>query len=43
LRIALRWRYVILGAVAGCFLLGLIVTLLMTPKYTATATAPRMT
>jgi capsular exopolysaccharide synthesis family protein len=38
LRIALRWRYVILGAVAGCFLLGLIVTLLMTPKYTATAT-----
>lgn len=38
LRIALRWRYVILGAVAACILLGLIVTLLMTPKYTATAT-----
>ncbi len=38
LRIALRWRYVILGAVAACFLLGLIATLLMTPQYTATAT-----
>jgi capsular exopolysaccharide synthesis family protein len=37
-RIFLRWRYVIIGAVATCFLLGLIVTLLMTPKYTATAT-----
>jgi capsular exopolysaccharide synthesis family protein len=37
LRIALRWRYVILGAITGCVLLGLIVTLLMTPKYTATA------
>ncbi len=38
LRIALRWRYVILGAVAVCLLLGLIITLLMTPRYTATAT-----
>lgn len=38
LRIALRWRYVILGAIVGCALLGLIVTLLMTPKYTATTT-----
>ncbi len=38
LRIALRWRYVILGVTAACILLGLIVTLLMTPKYTATAT-----
>lgn len=38
LRIALRWRYVILGAVAACFTLGLIVTLLMTPQYTATST-----
>lgn len=38
LRIALRWRYVILGAVVGCVLLGMIVTLLMTPKYTATTT-----
>jgi len=38
LRIALRWRYVILGSIAVCFLLGLIITLLMTPQYTATAT-----
>lgn len=38
MRIALRWRYVILGAVAGCFMLGLVITLLMTPQYTATAT-----
>jgi capsular exopolysaccharide synthesis family protein len=38
LRIALRWRYVILGCVAGCIVLGLIVTLLMTPRYTADST-----
>lgn len=38
LRIAMRRRYVILGAIGGCMLLGLIVTLLMTPKYTAGAT-----
>lgn len=38
MRIALRWRYVILGAIAVCFILGLIITLLMTPQYTATAT-----
>lgn len=38
LRIALRWRYVILGAVGACVLLGLIATLLMTPKYTAAVT-----
>lgn len=38
LRIALRRRYAILAAVVGCVLLGLIVTLLMTPKYTATST-----
>ncbi len=38
LRIALRWRYVIIGATVAGVLLGLIVTLLMTPKYTATAT-----
>jgi len=37
LRIALRWRYVILGVTAACVLLGLIATLLMTPKYTAAA------
>ncbi|MEI5687888.1 GumC family protein [Sphingomonas kyungheensis] len=38
LRIAIRWRYVMLGAMAAFFLLGLIVTLLMTPKYTAETT-----
>ena len=38
LRIATRWRYVILGTTVAFVLLGLIVTLLMTPKYTASAT-----
>lgn len=38
LRMGLRWRYVILGAVVACILLGLVATLLMTPKYTATTT-----
>lgn len=38
LRIALRWKYVIIGTTVACFLLGLTATLLMTPKYTATAT-----
>lgn len=38
LRIALRWKYVIVGTTIACLLLGLIVTLLMTPKFTATAT-----
>jgi succinoglycan biosynthesis transport protein ExoP len=38
MRIAMRWRYVILGSVVACVLLGLVVTLLMTPKYTAVAT-----
>lgn len=38
MRIATRWRYLILGATALCVLLGLVVTLLMTPKYTATST-----
>ena len=38
LRVAMRWRYVILGATIACGLLGLIVTLLMTPKYTAFTT-----
>lgn len=37
LRIALRWRYVIIGCTIGCAVLGLIITLMMTPKYTATA------
>lgn len=38
IRIAVRWRYVILGVTAAAILLGLIVTLLMTPKYTAVST-----
>ena len=38
LRIAKRWRYVIAGAIAGCILLGLVATLLMTPKFTASST-----
>lgn len=38
LRVARRWRWVIAGATVGCVMLGLIATLLMTPKYTATAT-----
>lgn len=38
LRIARRWRWVIVGATAGFVLLGLIITLLMTPQYTATST-----
>ncbi|WP_267350620.1 polysaccharide biosynthesis tyrosine autokinase [Sphingomonas sp. GM_Shp_2] len=38
LRIALRWRYVILGVIAASLLIALIVTLLMTPRYTAAAT-----
>ncbi|KKI20390.1 exopolysaccharide biosynthesis protein [Sphingomonas sp. Ag1] len=37
LRMVMRWRYVILSIIAACILLGLIITLLMTPKYTATA------
>lgn len=38
IRMAVRWRYVIIGAVLSCAVLGLIATLLMTPKYTAVAT-----
>ncbi len=38
LSIVMRRRYVILGAVVACVVLGLIATLLMTPKYTAVAT-----
>lgn len=38
LRIAIRWRYVILGVLVACTVLGLIATLLVTPKYTADAT-----
>jgi polysaccharide biosynthesis transport protein len=35
LRIGWRWKKVILACVVGCFILGLIVTLLLTPQYTA--------
>ncbi|WP_380873243.1 hypothetical protein ACFB49_40320 [Sphingomonas sp. DBB INV C78] len=38
LRIAIRWRYVIIAATAVCAVLGLIITLLMTPQYTAVST-----
>lgn len=38
LRIALRWKYLIIGVTVACVIIGLIITLLMTPKYTATAT-----
>lgn len=38
LRVARRWRYVILGIVVGCLVLGLVATFLMTPKYTAVTT-----
>ncbi|MCP3732911.1 polysaccharide biosynthesis tyrosine autokinase [Sphingomonas sp. MG17] len=35
---ALRWRWVIIGITVACLLIGLVGTLLMTPKYTAVAT-----
>lgn len=38
LRIAMRWKWLVLGVVAACVLLGVIITLLMTPQYTATST-----
>ncbi|WP_426256771.1 GumC family protein [Sphingomonas sp. DC2300-3] len=38
LRISYRWRFVIIGLTVASLLLGLVATLLMTPKYTATAT-----
>jgi polysaccharide biosynthesis transport protein len=37
-RIVLRWRWVIAAIVTVAFIVGLIITLLMTPRYTATAT-----
>ena len=37
LRIAVRWRWLILGAISIAVLLGLLLTLLATPLYTATA------
>src|SRR3546814_10680573 len=36
-RIAVRRKWVIAGVIAASFMLGLIITLLMTPLYTATA------
>lgn len=38
LRVAMRWRYVILGITAICVIIGLVATLLMTPMYTAVTT-----
>jgi polysaccharide biosynthesis transport protein len=38
MRLALRWKKTILAIVGGCLLAGLIITLLMTPRYTATTT-----
>lgn len=38
LQMALRWRYAMLGTIVTCVLLGLIITLLMKPKYTASTT-----
>jgi len=38
LRVARRWRWVIAGAILGSVLLGVVVTLLMTPQYTAVST-----
>lgn len=38
LRIALRWRWVVGGIIAGCLLIGIVITLLMTRQYTASTT-----
>lgn len=38
LRIAMRWRWVIVSTTVTCVLLGLVATLLMTPQYTAKTT-----
>ncbi|MET3438021.1 polysaccharide biosynthesis tyrosine autokinase [Sphingomonas sp. 1185] len=38
MHVLLRWRYAIIGTIVACVLLGVIITLLMTPKYTAVAT-----
>lgn len=37
-RIAMRWRYVIIGVTVAALALGVAATFLMTPKYTATST-----
>lgn len=38
LRMMRRWRWVIVGAIVACVALALVVTMLMTPKYTAVST-----
>jgi succinoglycan biosynthesis transport protein ExoP len=38
MRLALRWKKTIMAIVGGCLLIGLIITLLMTPQYTAIST-----
>jgi capsular exopolysaccharide synthesis family protein len=38
LRVLLRWKWAILGTVAATLLIGMVVTLLMTPLYTAVTT-----
>lgn len=38
LRLVLRWKMVIGGIVLGCLLIGLVITLLMTPQFTAVTT-----
>lgn len=38
LRVAMRWRRYILGAIAACVVIGLIITFLMTPMYKAATT-----
>ncbi len=38
LRILKRWRWLLLGIVAVCLAIGLVLTLLTTPRYTASAT-----
>ncbi len=38
LKIAKRWQWVIIAAVAACVIIGLVVTLLMTPQFTAAST-----
>lgn len=37
-RVALRWKWVILGIIVAALVAGLVATILATPKYTATAT-----
>lgn len=38
LRIAIRWKWVVAGAIGASLLIALIITLLMTPEYTAIST-----